>query len=390
MNSLFWNCRGLGNPATIRQLVWLVKHKKPDVIFLMETKLILSDWSPVLLKIGFVNFHAVECVCSSGGRRGGLCLIWADDLNLAVKSSSANHILATVEDGVHSGWDLCGIYGWSNTEEHKLTWELMRSLSSQVSDEWICGGDFNETMYHFEKKGGNVKSDARLERFRETVDVCGLVDLGFSGDPFTWNNNQKGADNIMERLDRVFGSNQWIHRFPGFEVTHLLRKSSDHCPIFLYLESGQDVTQNRSKPFRFEAMWLKDERCKPFCESLWMAGGQGGSVEDIKIKLESMGKELKIWEHNTFGNVKIRCNEIRKELANLQKPSTDAWSKDEQRALENELDTLLKQEEIMWKQRSRADWLNEGDRNTGFFHKVAGGRKKETISRKFREWMVLE
>ncbi|XP_057791239.1 uncharacterized protein LOC131008372 [Salvia miltiorrhiza] len=30
----------------------------------------------------------------------------------------------------------------------------------------------------------------------------------------------------------------------------------------------------------------------------------------------------------------------------------------------------------MWKQRSGADWLEEGDRNTGYFHKVAEGRKK--------------
>ncbi|XP_057802954.1 uncharacterized protein LOC131018247 [Salvia miltiorrhiza] len=52
--------------------------------------------------------------------------------------------------------------------------------------------------------------------------------------------------------------------------------------------------------------------------------------------------------------------------------------------LENELDELLKREELMWKQRSRADWMAEGDRNSGFFHKIAEGRKKRNHIREIQ------
>lgn len=45
--------------------------------------------------------------------------------------------------------------------------------------------------------------------------------------------------------------------------------------------------------------------------------------------------------------------------------------------LQAELDLLLKQEEIHWFQKSRTDWINDGDRNTRYYH-------VRTISRRRR------
>ena len=43
-------------------------------------------------------------------------------------------------------------------------------------------------------------------------------------------------------------------------------------------------------------------------------------------------------------------------------------------------------EEIFWSQKSRVQWLNEGDRNTHFFHSsVKGRRKRNKIHRLQRD-----
>lgn len=51
------------------------------------------------------------------------------------------------------------------------------------------------------------------------------------------------------------------------------------------------------------------------------------------------------------------------------------WKK----VLMGDLDSLLKGEEIHWKQKAKCKWLKEGDNNTKFFHKVAYGKKRKSL-----------
>jgi hypothetical protein len=55
------------------------------------------------------------------------------------------------------------------------------------------------------------------------------------------------------------------------------------------------------------------------------------------------------------------------------------------RAVTDKMNELLYRKEMMWLQRSRIDWLREGDRNTKFFHSKAVWRARKNKIKKLRD-----
>ncbi|KAK8621876.1 hypothetical protein V6N13_097504 [Hibiscus sabdariffa] len=58
-----------------------------------------------------------------------------------------------------------------------------------------------------------------------------------------------------------------------------------------------------------------------------------------------------------------RCLNVRRTTKMLKLESKLLW----------QLDTILEQEELMWKHKARIDWINFGERNTSFNHAKAKG-----------------
>ena len=85
-------------------------------------------------------------------------------------------------------------------------------MGEAFSGGWLCIGDFNH----------------------EIIDKNGLIDLQFSGNPFTWSNRREGLANIKERLDKAFENDRWRLIFPRAIVHNLPATSSNHSPIVLF------------------------------------------------------------------------------------------------------------------------------------------------------------
>ena len=185
MNYLSWNCRGLGNPCTVQELTRLVRVKAPSAVFLMET------WSNEnYLEILRCNLHfSNKFVVRSNKKGGGLALFWCAELNVSIKSYSCSHIDAVINEGMSDAWRITGVYDAPETHNRSKTWDLIRRLDGLFQLPWCCLGDFNEVAKLEEMHGRHRRPDRQMQAFRNVLDDCGLVDLGFNGFPFTWCNN---------------------------------------------------------------------------------------------------------------------------------------------------------------------------------------------------------
>jgi hypothetical protein len=71
-------------------------------------------------------------------------------------------------------------------------WALLHHLGTLDPLAWLSMRDYNETIEDAEKVGGSLKPRGQMAAFVETFEECQLVDLGFNGPRFTWNNGQDG------------------------------------------------------------------------------------------------------------------------------------------------------------------------------------------------------
>jgi hypothetical protein len=74
-----------------------------------------------------------------------------------------------------------GILWFAETHRHHESWNLLRLLHQQSSLPWCCVGDYNELTSIDEKVGGVIRSERQMQDFRDAIDSCGFIDLGFVG-----------------------------------------------------------------------------------------------------------------------------------------------------------------------------------------------------------------
>lgn len=71
-----------------------------------------------------------------------------------------------------------------------------------------------------------------------------------------------------------------------------------------------------------------------------------------------------------------RAEKCKDELDHLHSAPQTAATMMESKSLENKILALSRKEEVFWLQQSMVSWMRKGDRNSKFFHRVAGGRRK--------------
>lgn len=98
-----------------------------------------------------------------------------------------------------------------------------------------------------------------------------------------------------------------------------------------------------------------------------------------------MAAEFQNWNISNFGRVKHKVRKLKADMVRLREGYQNSETKAREEKLISEIDEWLHREEMLLKQRARADWLGEGDRNTNYSHANSSARNKKNAILEFED-----
>lgn len=158
----------------------------------------------------------------------------------------------------------------------------------------------------------------------------------------------------------------------------------DHWRIQLEIKG---IGTPRNKPFRFENIWLSHLDFIRNIEKWWTEGlqVQGNIMYLLHKRLKHIKFWLKEWNKKDFSNIFEEKKVVENKMLVLnQALIKEGFDIDISKQVDKdylELENLCKQEDIFSRQKSRVQWLKEGEHNTKFFHKTTmANRAHNSIS----------
>ncbi|XP_031101846.1 uncharacterized protein LOC116005747 [Ipomoea triloba] len=122
-----------------------------------------------------------------------------------------------------------------------------------------------------------------------------------------------------------------------------------------------------------------DPQCREVVETSWFQTLGG----DFQYRLNSCSQALWKWGSEHFRKFGKKVQQLREKLEALRNCSC-MRDVEQYHNVERELSTLLAQEELYWRQRSKQLWLKEGDQNTKYFHQFASQRRRSNQLRRLK------
>uniref|UniRef100_A0A803PVD9 Uncharacterized protein n=1 Tax=Cannabis sativa TaxID=3483 RepID=A0A803PVD9_CANSA len=376
MKLVSWNARSIGSDRAFRHLSRLVTLCKPNILFIMETRLAKNVVDRLRVRLHFDSSLEVPRI----GRGGALLLLWTNDVTLTLLSQSISHFDCYVSLSSNNVFfHLTCFYG-SPIESHRpQTWKILNRIGhNNPRDPWLIMGDFNAFLSSDDKQGGNPDRGPAPE-FRLLLSSYNLTPLELQGPLLTWNNNVASPRNIQERIDWGLVYHAWTDLFLDALLSHLGFFGSDHRALEIVTVSDTISPPNRSqKRFLFENVWLAEPSWDTTLESAWInPSGPSEEISRLVATQTARATHLNAWNHKKDFQFNKRINKIERDLESAR--NTAIWDDNVISHIKNtqsQLDALVYKEETYCKQRARTQWLAQRDKNTKFFHRFASKRKK--------------
>jgi hypothetical protein len=166
-----------------------------------------------------------------------------------------------------------------------------------------------------------------------------------------------------EKLDRILMSTEWEQNFPLANVIAMSIDILDQTPLLR--DTGRAPSSGNQPLFKFELGWLLRDGFANMVKEIWESvAEEEDSIRQWQAKIQRVRQHLRGWAKNVSGANKKEKQRLLDKLDGLdKKPEVSLLSAQEvdlRHCLHNRLGQLLREEELIWYQRSKAKHLLEG------------------------------
>ncbi|CAA7017582.1 unnamed protein product [Microthlaspi erraticum] len=225
------------------------------------------------------------------------------------------------------------IYASNLSGERTDLWVVLLNIChtySLHSSPWMIGGDFNQIVSPTEHSNLAIFApNSNMLEFRDCLTQLGVFDLRYQGPLHTWSNRQPDSP-VAKKLDRLLINCHLLALFPNCYAYFLPPLMSHHNPCLVDL--AHKLPKAGTRPFKFFNYLTRHPDFLPLVQA-------------------------------------------------LQAPSQQLF--DQERTLHDHTNFLRNIEESYFKQKSRINWLKEGDQNTMYFQRIAQTRGSFNSVRSF-------
>ncbi|GJR46912.1 RNA-directed DNA polymerase, eukaryota, reverse transcriptase zinc-binding domain protein [Tanacetum coccineum] len=222
-------------------------------------------------------------------------------------------------------------------DERKLLWkEMFMHKRICGSYSWALLGDMNVTLNIKEHLSGGFYITEEMQEFRDCINSVELEDIGSSGFYFTWTKSLKNPEaRVLKKLDRVM----------SFRFANYIADKPE------FIKKVEDGWKAQFHGYKMYCLIKKLKHLKPIINKLnWKNGDLTVRVELTRVKLQEAQTLVEKNPHNFL----------------IKEKAVQALY---------DYNKTVKDEEKLLAQKARINWLNEGDKNSSFFHKVIKGRR---------------
>ncbi|GKC88783.1 retrovirus-related pol polyprotein from transposon TNT 1-94 [Tanacetum coccineum] len=179
-----------------------------------------------------------------------------------------------------------------------------------------------------------------------------------------------GEDGILKKIDRIMANLEFYESFVGSSAYFQPYRILDHSPTMLRIPMK---SIKKPRPFKFYNILTHNPQFKNIVSNGLKTPVSGFWMFKVVKRLKFLKKPLRklLYDHGNFHeNVKRLRHELDEDQKALDSDPNNVEFREEEAAYLQAFNDALLMEECFLSQKAKVGWLQLGDANTAYFHKV--------------------